>query len=326
MWDQWSINDFVVAASAFLLLLALWMMGLLLWRLRRSKLADQLHERLGLRGRESSPRELRLWRDGKEATTTVPGPPPRPSVMARLDQFLRDAGWNIPPQMLLVWIGGIVLISFVLTIIVTDSAIGAATVTLVLLAILWGYLDRRIRKREALAEKQLVDGLELAARSLRAGHPLLAAFHLIAEEIEPPTATIFAKICQQQTMGLSLEDSLRQVADESGKEDLKLFATAVIIQLRSGGNLADMMIRLASVIRNRMQISRHIRVLTAQTRFSKRVLLAVPFVLFISVSIINPSYMRPLFTTFVGRVLLGIASVGMLLGAWIMKRLAVLKY
>jgi tight adherence protein B len=107
---------------------------------------------------------------------------------------------------------------------------------------------------------------------------------------------------------------------------MKLFATSVIIQVRSGGNLADMMYRLADVIRDRMRLKRRVRVLTAQTQLSKRVLLALPFLLFGALNLLNPTYMMPLYTTAMGRMLLIIAGTGLILGAWMMNRLSVLKY
>jgi len=188
------------------------------------------------------------------------------------------------------------------------------------------YQERCTLKQQALFETQLVDGLELASRSLRAGHPLLASFRLISEEIPNPLGGLFQKICQQQGLGVSLEESLRQVAGESGGDDLKLFATSIVIQLRSGGNLADMMSRLASVIRERMRLARHVRVLTAQTQFSKRLLLSIPFILFVMISVLNPNYMKPLYTTLVGKMLLAAGAAGMIVGAWLMNKISKLKY
>jgi tight adherence protein B len=100
----------------------------------------------------------------------------------------------------------------------------------------------------------------------------------------------------------------------------------VIIQVRSGGNLADMMHRLADVIRDRMRLKRRVRVLTAQTQLSKRVLLVLPFLLFGVLNLLNPTYMMPLYTTSMGRTLLVVAGTGLMLGVWVMNRLSVLKY
>jgi tight adherence protein B len=107
---------------------------------------------------------------------------------------------------------------------------------------------------------------------------------------------------------------------------MKFFATSVVIQLRSGGNLADMMDRLAFVIRDRMRLARRVRVLTAQTQFSKRILQALPFAIFVILCLINPEYMQPLYTTSTGKTILGAAGAGLLAGTYTMNRLAVLRY
>lgn len=100
-----------------------------------------------------------------------------------------------------------------------------------------------------------------------------------------------------QTM--DLEVALRQAAIDSGSSEMKMFSTSVAIQLRTGGNLADLMDRLSQVIRERMRLAR--RVLTAQTQFSKQVLAFVTFAL---LSLLNPKYMGPLYTTTLGQMML----------------------
>jgi tight adherence protein B len=175
-------------------------------------------------------------------------------------------------------------------------------------------------------EIQFVDALDLAARSLRAGHPLVGSFQLIAEEIAAPVSTVFAQICQQQALGSSIEEALTLISERSSSKDLQLFATSVIIQVRSGGNLADMMERLAAVIRERRRLSRRLRVLTAQTQFSKRALLALPFVIFLGLNLLDPTYMVPLYTTSAGQFLLLIGGTGLVLGGWMMNRIGVLRY
>jgi tight adherence protein B len=190
----------------------------------------------------------------------------------------------------------------------------------------WFYLNHCVNRRTAIFERQFVDALDLASRSLRAGHPLVGAFRLISEEIPPPVSTAFFEISQKQALGQSLEAALQNVAAKSTSEDMKLFAAAVIIQLRSGGNLAEMMDRLSYVIRDRMRLSRRIRVLTAQTQFSKRVLLTLPFMFFFVLNLIRPSYMAPLYGTTEGRILIAISALGLFLGAWTINRMAVLRY
>ncbi len=320
------VSNVVAAAAAFTLVLAVWAGGVLVWSLRNTLVERKIERRLGLNQPKGPTRQLRLWHEGKEAVTTVPGLEPRPPLMLRLERLCRDAGWDVPAQtMLLGLIGGTLAILVFSVALQAPLLLGIAAAIAALLAF-WAYLQHRIVKRQGLFDKQFVDALSLAARSLRAGHPLLASFRVISEEIPSPVGLIFSKICQQQALGVSLDQSLRSAAAETNSDDLKLFATSVIIQLRSGGNLADMMDRLAAVTRDRIRLSRHVRVLTAQTQFSKRVLLLMPFVVFVAIYSLNPNYIEPLYTTGTGRWLMGIAAAGLVVGAWLMNSMAKLKY
>ena len=92
----------------------------------------------------------------------------------------------------------------------------------------------------------------------------------------------------------------------------------MVIQLRSGGNLADMMERVANVIRERNRLARRVKVLTAQTQMSKRILIAMPFFVFVLLNFVNPDYMRPLYSTFTGQMIMAAAAGGLLVGWMIM--------
>ncbi|RPJ37217.1 MAG: hypothetical protein EHM35_06780, partial [Planctomycetaceae bacterium] len=184
----------------------------------------------------------------------------------------------------------------------------------------------RIAARVSLFERQFVDSLGIAARALRAGHPLIGAFQLIAEEVGDPLGSIFGEVCQEQSLGLDLQDSIQRVAANCDNVDLKLFATAVGIQMNSGGNLAELMDTLASVMRSRMRLHRRVRVLTAQTQLSKRILVALPFLLFIILNIVAPTYMQIFYKEWTGRYMLVATVVSVLFGVWLMRRLSVLRY
>src|SRR5204863_9895106 len=168
------------------------------------------------------------------------------------------------------------------------------------------YLLACINKRAALFEKQLCEALDLGGRSLRAGHPLSGAFKLIATEIGAPVSLMFQEIVEQEALGVSLQRALYNASQKSRSPDMKIFATSVVIQLRSGGNLAEMIDRVAWVVRERMRLNRRARVLTAEAQLSKWVLLALPLGMFVLLNLINPEYMEPFFTTFLGSVMMGI--------------------
>lgn len=322
-----SLIDWIIRVSVFGLVLSLWSAGALVYARRRGRRNRQVAQRLGLiDGVSDAERVLHLWHEGEEATTIVTDRAPGRGWVGRLDQIRRDAGLETAARLVLLVpvavVGVVGAVAFVLIGTWIPSLIAMAGAA----AVCWSYLNFRIQRQSALFDRQLIDALELASRSLRAGHPVLAAFRVAADETPPPVGRLFAEICQQQELGASQEDALRSAAAKCRSTDMTLLAASVIIQLRSGGNLADMMERLALVIRDRIRLSRRVRVLTAQTQLSKRMLLGLPFAVFFVLHVISAEYMEPLYVTAAGQMLLGAAAGGMLLGWWAMNRISVLRY
>jgi len=137
---------------------------------------------------------------------------------------------------------------------------------------------------------------------------------------------VFCEICEQESLGVAMQESLRQAADRSQSADMRIFAVSVIIQLRSGGNLADMMERVAWVIRERMRLHRKAAVLAAEAQLSKWVLLGLPSLLFVVMNFINPKYMQPFFTDIRGQIMILVCLVMMTIGGIVMNWMAKLKY
>lgn len=316
--------NLVVGASVFGLVLAVWLIFLLAWYRRRSSRAQKVERRLRLGGEnDTEAHTIRLWREeerGVGAATLKAG---RRRSLARL---LSDAGWQLGVSQLVIRLLGIMALVGGATFFWTGNLLAPTAIGGLVIIVFWMYLMHRIAQRASLFERQFLEALNVASRSLRVGHPLVGAFHLISEEFPDPVGPVFAEICQQHELGSGLDVALRRAAETSPSTDMKLFATSVAIQMRTGGNLADMMERVAHVIRDRMRLGRRIRVLTAQTQLSKRILIALPFVIFLVLFLINPTYMTPLFTHWVRQAMLTIGAVSLMLGALIMNRLAVLRY
>lgn len=321
-----TLSGFLAGLAAFGLVLAVWGIVLLLWSRRSQRREAELKARLGLDPGVIGPsRTLRLWYEGEEATKLVPGKVQNPPFFERLEGTRKDMGFETPAKLL--------LFEGFLLVVVTGFVAGALTGRFVpaftcagfmLVGLSW-YAGSRLAERKSLFERQLVDGLELSARALRAGHPLLSAFRLISEEIPPPVGRIFAEICQQQAMGVSLDEALERAAALTRDEDMKLFSTSLAIHLRTGGNLAEVVHGLATVIRARMRLNRRFRVLIAQTQLSKRVLLGMPPAVLAVIAWINPDYASKLFDNWAGNVLLGFAAVLLFLGWLVMNRMASLR-
>lgn len=329
--DQPQIVRLLMMIAAFGLVLSLWLACVVLWWSRRAKRSNLVKDRLRAIETHGSvatgeARTLRLWHEGQEATISVPGMSGPSGISGWLEDIRAKTGWKTPASSMVLGVFGIAAMVAAAAFLISRGNLFVTIISpFAMVIILWIYVSNYIDKRMAFFETSLIDALELAARSLRAGHPLLGSFQLIADEVPGQVGDVFGRICQQQQLGVAMEDALRGVADEAHSDDMKLFATSVMIQVRSGGNLADMMVRLANVIRERARLSRRVRVLTAQTQLSKRVLLAMPFLVFVLLNLINPKYMKPLYTTETGTYIMFAAAIGMFLGWMLMNWLSRLK-
>ncbi len=314
--------------AVFLLVASIWMMATVGVHMRRASSEEKLAHRLeGVRrGRGDKTRTLRLWHDGKVGTTVVSGAVTKRNIMTSLNDFRRGLAWKGPLFTLILLVVGVITFGFIVTYGISQNLMLAAGWIIAVPVILNVVAKRRLTKESELFERQFSDALGLATRSLRAGHPLLSAFQVIVEEMEPPVSLAFSEIVQQQALGKSLEEAIETTAAKSPSPDMKLFAASTIIQLRSGGNLADMMDRLVEVIRDRIRLQRRVRVLTSQTQLSKRVLIFIPFGLFFFLAVSKPGYLEPLLVTQVGHYLLIGAGLSLLVGSWMMNKIATLKY
>jgi tight adherence protein B len=318
----------IVTMSVFGFVSSVWCICIVLWIVQYAMRTRKMHKRLGIADKaDTELRTMRLWREMSNEDNTGRIAEPRKSRAREYFRKLRSkAGWNASAQSVLLRLFAIAGLLFAVVYFLGGGGILAFGVSGAVVILFSMHTQSSIARRSTLFEKQLVDALGIAARALRAGHPLVGAFQLVAEEIDPPQGPIFARICQEQSLGSDMKDSIRKVAETTYNTELKLFATAVAIQLNSGGNLADLMDSLASVIRARMKLNRRVRVLTAQTQLSKRVLIALPIVLFMLLNIISPEYMEMFYETMIGRLMLGATIAIMFIGSLVMSRLSVLRY
>ena len=324
------LANLFIQLSVFGLVIAVWMAGLTVWTLRRSQKKRKLDRRLqfaqqGSQQPQDEERVIRLWQDGKAVDAYVPDVAEM-NFLERLERMREDAGWHTPMLRILAIVAILVAGAGILTWVVAGRILPVLAVVIVALMAFRTYLLSSISRRTALFEKQLVEALDLGGRSLRAGHPLSGAFKLIATEVGAPVSTLFSEIIEQEALGVSLQRALHNAAQKSRSSDMKIFATSVVIQLRSGGNLADMIDRVAWVVRERMRLNRRARVLTAEAQMSKWVLLALPIGMFVLLNVLNPEYMEPFFTTMPGYIMMIVAVLMLGVGAWIMNRMSVLKY
>jgi tight adherence protein B len=169
-------------------------------------------------------------------------------------------------------------------------------------------------------EEQFPEALDLIARSLKAGHAFSSGLKMVADELEEPVGPEFRKTFDEQNFGLPLKDALQNLTERIPLLDVRFFATAVMIQRETGGNLAEILENLAHVVRERFKILRQVRVYTAHGRFTGYVLLGLPVALSVALFFINPDHMNLLFNERMGQMMLVGAAVMQVIGyVWIRK-------
>jgi tight adherence protein B len=166
------------------------------------------------------------------------------------------------------------------------------------------WLKYRARRRVKRFEEQFPEALDLLSRAIRAGHAFQTAMGMVADELPDPVGPEFKKAFDQQNFGLPLKEALNQLADRITLLDVRFFVTAVQIQRETGGNLAEILDNLAHVVRERFKILRQVRVHTAHGRFTGYVLLALPALLAVALTFINPEFMSALFHERMGQIML----------------------
>ncbi|MFN3189669.1 MAG: type II secretion system F family protein [Aureliella sp.] len=187
------------------------------------------------------------------------------------------------------------------------------------LPIFWLMFKRS--RRMAKFNAQLPEALELLSRSLRAGHSLAAGFGLVGGEMQDPIAKEFGRAFEEQNLGITLDEALQDMTVRVPNMDLRFFATAVLLQRQTGGDLAEILDKIGSLIRERFKLAGQIQALTGEGRLSGIVLLALPPVLLGVMLYLNYDYAMVLFRDPTGRQLMAVAIVLQFVGALVIRKI-----
>lgn len=152
------------------------------------------------------------------------------------------------------------------------------------------YVMHLRKKRQSMMREQLPDALELMARVLRAGQTITQAMNSIADEFQAPLGPEFGYCYEQQNLGLSPEIALNDLAKRTGLIEMKIFVLSVLVHRQAGGNLAELLEKLSSVVRERFRIRGEIQALTAEGRMQASILLGLPLAVWVGLYFINREY------------------------------------
>lgn len=228
-------------------------------------------------------------------------------VPARLRTGIQRAGIDLrPEEFSLMWISAVMVPSF-LTYLFTNNILPTLALAMVGAILPPFYLHFMTNRRMETFSTQLGDALQLISNGLKAGFSFEQALVSVRTDMVPPISIEFGRAVNEMNYGMSLEDALTGVTVRMDSSDMKLLTSAVMIQRKTGGNLANILDNLALTIRERVKLKNKIKTLTAQGRISGYILGAVPVFLFFAISGINPEYMSVFYTTFLGTVIIVVA-------------------
>jgi tight adherence protein B len=192
-------------------------------------------------------------------------------------------------------------------------------------ALPYAYQARRRKKRLAAIEAQLPDALDLIARTLMAGHAFIMGLKMVGEQMDDPIRSEFRKSFDEISFGISVSEAMKDLSERVDLIDVKFFVTSLLVQLETGGNLAEIIQNIASLIRARFELYGKIQVLSAEGRISARVMFILPIALGFALFAINPQYISLLWTDPAGWNMLQGGFAFMLLGMWVTRRMIQIK-
>lgn len=187
------------------------------------------------------------------------------------------------------------------------------------------YLKYRGVQRIIAIEKQLPDALDLMVRAQQSGHAFISALQITATESRPPISLELRKVFDEINLGMSVQSAMNHLAERIDSKEIRYFVVAVLIQNEAGGNLADVLRKTATLIRERQKIAGVVRVLSAEGRISAWILSVMPFLLAFLLHLINPEFVSALWKDPMGLAMLGVSLGLMLVGIFWMSRLVQIK-
>src|SRR5215207_3295550 len=184
------------------------------------------------------------------------------------------------------------------------------------------WMRRKQAKRERAFEAQLPESLDMLVNALQAGYSLQAAMDFVGRETPEPLGPEFVRFYDEQRLGMEVRMALLRFQERVGTIDARMFVTSLLIQRETGGNLGEVLTNLATLMRERVTFRMQLATLTAEPRMSARVLASLPLAVVLIISAINPNFMQPLFQTDFGHKVIAYAAASVLVGYFVMSRIA----
>ncbi len=249
----------------------------------------------------------------------------RVQAATQLKRYIGQADLNLTVMRLLLFSGLAGMMAALAASTISISLLMILVSALVAAALPFMHVMYRRHKRLHAFLTLLPDALELMARALSAGHGFSEALNMVGTEMPEPISTEFRRTYEEQNLGLSLKLALQNFTERIPLLDLRMCVTAILIQRETGGNLAEILERVAHTIRDRFRIKEDLKTLTTSSRMSAWLLCAIPLFVALMATYLNPDYMRVLWADPRGHNLIGIALLMQITGMLIVRKILRIK-
>jgi tight adherence protein B len=208
--------------------------------------------------------------------------------------------------------------------------LGNRVITAIVLAVLFGFLPymyvrKKRKKRMDTLEEQFPEALDFLSRSMRAGHAFTITLQMVGEELADPLGQEFRTLFNEQNLGATLEAALRNFAERVPLLDVRFFTSSVLLQKQTGGNLAEILTRLAYVIRERFRLKGQVRAASAHGRLTATILTLLPIVTMLGMLVVAPGYLQGMAKDPDGKWLVGGSIAAQFVGYYFIRKIITIK-
>jgi tight adherence protein B len=183
------------------------------------------------------------------------------------------------------------------------------------------YLSQRRKKFQAKFVEELPNAVEAIVRGVKSGLPLNDSFRLVAKEGKEPLKSEFGRILDQQAVGKSMQEAVTILYDRVPTPEVNFFIVVITVQAQAGGNLSEALGNLGRVLRNRKKMKEKIKAMSSEAKASAGIIGSLPFVVAGLVTLVQPTYLAPLYSTNIGHIWLGVAVVMLSAGVFVMRKM-----
>jgi tight adherence protein B len=307
----------VVSGLAALLLVV----GLYVWFDRRTIARDAaLRQRLGALAEKGRGEAVTLFREAKAERSSLQQLLDNARLKRWVEAVTTKDGAPLTLRVFLRFVGAGILLGVI-------AAFFVGPLSGILIALAGGgapfaYVAQKHSQRGQLVESQLPEAVDMLVNALRAGYALPAAMNFVGNEVPAPLGPEFVRFYDEQRLGIDVRQALHNLQESLGTLDARMFVLAIMIQRETGGNLSEILMSIATVIRERVNFREQVKVLTAEANMSAVILSALPVVMYIMIRVLNPTYAAQMTTTDTGRLMLLYGAVSIAVGYVVLKRIA----